>query len=442
MKLKVMKKKIFIIEYDLLSPLGCGKDEVFRSLKTNYAAEKKISRFDTTGLPFDIAAEIPYSLEEFYRNENEEIRAVIAYDRKFELAVSVYGLMKERLISIFRLVSPDRKGVIFGMGADVAPFEMLMDELVEQINSSDPYFNSIIQKNKNSGNLNLVFNPYDLSSIYLAEKLELGAFQRTCVTACAASNQAVGLAFQAIQNEEADLVLAGGSDSILNAMAFASFLKLGVLSGISENGKTCKPFDLNRSGTLAGEAAGLCVLASEHFIKENNITPLFEILSYGTSLDAYQITSPDPKGIGMMRAIEEAVLSSGIEKTDIDYINLHGTGTRLNDHLEIMSLKNVFGSSLKKIPISSTKDRHGHCIAAAGIQELSILCMSLQNNFIPYNMNLEKPMDTDNTDLVQYENRYTELSVGMNCNYSFGGVNTALIIKKNKLKLYGSGTER
>jgi 3-oxoacyl-(acyl-carrier-protein) synthase len=132
----------------------------------------------------------------------------------------------------------------------------------------------------------------------------------------------------------------------------------------------------------------------------------------------------------MMRALNEAILNAGISPSEIDYINLHGTGTRLNDQLEIFALKEVLGSELKNIPISSTKDRHGHSIAAAGIQELSVLCLALENNFIPCNMNLEKPFELDSADLVKNKNRYSKLTVGMNCNYSFGGVNTALIIRK------------
>jgi|WetSurMetagenome_2_1015567.scaffolds.fasta_scaffold64762_2 3-oxoacyl-[acyl-carrier-protein] synthase II len=425
-----MQKRVYITDYDLVSPLGCGKKEVFDSLERNFAAEGNIMRFDTTGIPFSIAAEIRFSLSDLYSDENDQIKTTLGYDRKFELTVSAYNLMKERLQEVFRLADPSRKGVIFGMGADVTPLELIVNELIKNKDSKNRYFDTIIHKNICCIGLNKIFNPYDLCSIYLAEKLELGAFQKTCLTACAASNQAVGFAFKAIQNNDVDIVLAGGSDSILNAIAFTSFFKLGVLSSVSENGKTCKPFDVNRCGTLAGEAAGLCVLAGEDFVKQKNVKPLFEVLSFGNTLDAYQITSPDPEGKGMMRALKEAILNAGISPSEIDYINLHGTGTRLNDQLEIFALKEVLGSELKNIPISSTKDRHGHSIAAAGIQELSVLCLALENNFIPCNMNLEKPFELDSADLVKNKNRYSKLTVGMNCNYSFGGVNTALIIRK------------
>jgi 3-oxoacyl-[acyl-carrier-protein] synthase II len=425
-----MKKKVYILDYDLISPLGVGKAAVFQSLENNYAAESVISRFDIKGIPFHIAAEVKHDLKSLYELENGHIKDVASFDRKFELTVSVFNLVRERFSSLFSLTSPERKGVVFGMGADVSPFELMEEEILHNAESYNPFYEGIREINSRYAEMNVLFNPYDLHAVYLAEKLGLGAFQKTSLTACAASTQAVGLAFEAILNGEADIVLAGGSDSILNAMAFSSFCKLGVLSTITENGKTCKPFDVNRCGTLGGEAAGLCIVAGEDFVKEHNITPLFEILAYGNTLDAYQITSPDPEGKGMIRVLEQSLAAAGLDASEIDYINLHGTGTGLNDRLELFALKQVFGPALKNIPASSTKDRHGHAIAAAGIQELCVLCLSLENNFIPCNMNLEKPIDNENADLVQHSNRYKEIKTGMNCNYSFGGVNTALIIQK------------
>jgi 3-oxoacyl-[acyl-carrier-protein] synthase II len=425
-----MGKKVYILDYDLISPLGCGKGEVFKSLKDNFSAENTIKGFGTTGFPFNIAAEVTTDLKHFYRNEKNPVKTAIRYDRKFELAVSVFQFMKKRLIPIFDLIEPKNKGILFGMGADVTPFEMIEDDLRDNLISENPYFEAILQKNKECRELNLLCNPYDLSALYIAEQLQLAAFQQTCLTACAASNQAVGLAFRALQHSETELILAGGSDSIINALAFASFYKLGVLAGNSQDGKSCKPFDINRNGTLSGEASGLCVLANEDFVGRNKIRPLFEVLAFGNTLDAWQITSPDPEGKGMKRALKEALHEAGIRPDEIDYINLHGTGTWLNDQVELKALREVLGPSLKNIPVSSTKDRHGHAIAAAGIQELAILCMSLENNFIPCNRNLEKPIDTENVDLVQFENRWDDLKIGMNCNYSFGGVNTVVIIKK------------
>ncbi len=425
-----MEERIFIIDYDLVSPLGLGREEVFNALRNNVCAEGKIQSFDTSGIPLFNAAEVLSDLSGLYRNEHPVVKSAIAYNRKFELLVSVFNLMKDRLEYCFGLADVEKKGVILGLGAEVPSYDSVKEEFQPNASAYDPYFESVFQKSQKTGNA--LFHPYDLSAVYLAEQLQLGAFQQTSLTACAASTQSVTLACDAIRNGEAEIVLAGGTDSIINDLALSSFNKLGVLAPTSADDRSCKPFDTERNGTTAGEAAGLCVIASESFVRKNRLTPLFEILSYGNSLDAYQITSPDPEGKGVKRALREALEYSGIQDSEIGYINLHGTGTRQNDIMELQSLKDVFGEALSGIPVSSTKDRHGHAIASAGIQELSVLCIALENNLLPCNLNVKNPIPMEGIDLIMGENRQVETEIGMSCNYSFGGVNTVLIIRKIK----------
>ena len=424
--------KVYVLDYDIISPLGTGGGEVFESLKNNICAEAPITRFDASELPIQRAAEIKDNLSRFYACEDERVKEAIAYDRKLELIVSIYYLMQSRLHSIFDKISPGRAGVILGAGADVPNLEYF-DKNIKQLifKPSFKLEETVLSLNKGKSRLNTVFNPFDINAIYLAEKLKLAAFQKTVLTACSASTQAIALGFESIMNGEADVVLAGGADSILNSFAFMSFEKLGVLAKDEEgNGRSCKPFDLNRHGTLAGEAAGLCVLAGEKTVNKLGLEPKIEIAGYGNTLDAYKITSPDPAGKGMQRALQNALGYAGVKPGDIDYINLHGTGTRNNDSAELDSLKSVFDDALPHIPISSTKDRHGHAIAAAGIQEFVILSLCMANNFVPCNLNLEKPIEKEAAGLVQGHNREKEINTGMTVNFAFGGVNTVLITKK------------
>ena len=238
--------------------------------------------------------------------------------------------------------------------------------------------------NSNSSKVNLVNNPYDIHSLYLAEKFKAGAFQKSILTACVSSTQAIALGYESILNKEAKVVIAGGTDSLVNLVPLTSFGKLGVIPETA-TGTECTPFDRNRNGTLAGEAAGFVILASEEFINQNNIQPLGQIMGYGNSLDGYKITAPDPSGISMTKAIENALSNSGLKSSQIDYINAHGTGTRHNDELELRCIGKALGEDAKRIPISSTKDRHGHAIAAAGIQELCLL-LELMKDIPVYNL--------------------------------------------------------
>jgi len=424
--------KVYIVDYDLISPLGVGKENVLKSLKNNYKGEAGITRFKTDGLPLKIGCELAWELDSYYKTEDKRIQKAVFFDRKLELTVVAKNKMGDRLMDIAELCSPDRAGVIMGIGSDVLSFELMEDDALKYFKYSEEPFTDIAKLyNNTKGYFNTVVNPYDVSSMYLAYKLNLGAFQKSVLTACAASTQAVMLGCESIKRGEADIVIAGGTDSIINVLAFLAFYKLGVLAAESvPPGRSCRPFDITRSGTIAGEAAGLCILAGENFVSKNGIQPKFEVMGYGNTLDAYKITSPDPSGRGMTRAVTDALESSGLAPNEIDYINLHGTGTYLNDPVEINSLKSIFGDFMARLPVSSTKDRHGHAIAAAGIQEMAILCICMENDLVPSNMNLEKPIVDNGYDIVQQSNRNAQINVGMTNNFSFGGVNTSLIIKK------------
>jgi 3-oxoacyl-[acyl-carrier-protein] synthase II len=223
---------------------------------------------------------------------------------------------------------------------------------------------------------------------------------------------------------DADLMIAGGTDSILNNFAYISFGKLGVLTH-----ETCKPFDVNRNGAIAGECAGITVLVSEEGLKSLGLDPAFELIGFGNSMDAYKITAPDPSGIGIEKAMRKAINMSGAKASDIQYINAHGTGTRSNDEVELRAIERVVGDAAPSISVSSTKDRHGHSIAAAGIQEFHVLLASMKSGVVPANLNTTKPLQT-NLRLPVGVNLQHEIKIGMTNNFAFGGVNCSLMVKK------------
>ena len=423
-----MNRDVYLIEYDLISALGVGKEEVFNSLKSNHLPADYIKGFDTSGLKYNVAAEISSSLEPFYKDEDERIKQAIMYDRKFEIIFSCYKMMQTRLENIFSQVDSKRAGVSIGMGIDINPIEKMRDRL----NSFEgtplyAYFNAAKEMNIAPGTINSIFNPLDLSSVFLASKLNLQAYQRTLLTSCAASTQGIVEAFSSIRHGEADIVLTGGGDSIVNLMAVAGFGKLQIIAGKGDDiKKRCRPFDKSRNGTLVGEGGGLMVLACEEIVKKLGVTPIARFASYGNTLDGYKITSPDPQGRGMKRAMRSCY--QGLDPEKVDYINLHGTGTMANDSIELESFRNVYGERAPEIAVSSTKSRHGHSIAAAGVLELSIVALCMEKSFIPQNMNLETPID-DQLDLIRTGNREQKIRVGVSNNFAFGGVNTVISLE-------------
>jgi 3-oxoacyl-[acyl-carrier-protein] synthase II len=222
------------------------------------------------------------------------------------------------------------------------------------------------------------------------------------------------------------VVIAGGTDSLINLLAMISFGKLGVIP-VATKEPDCKPFDINRNGTLAGESAGFAILASEDFLEKNKLNAMAQLLGYGNTMDGYKITAPDPSGDSMTQAIKYAMQNSGISANMLSYINAHGTGTKHNDALELSCIERALGSFGNKVPISSTKDRHGHAIAAAGIQEFCVLMELMKNSVIPGNLNLKVPCNSD-FNLIG-ENKTEKIEYALSSNFAFGGINTVLAVK-------------
>ena len=426
-----MKERVYILDYDILSPISFGKENLCDALLNNVVGESSITNFETKGLPFKIAAELKNDISFLYKNEEKFISDVCVSDRKFELTVALANKVEQRFKNLISSCDPKRRGIVMGVGSDVVSFERFEDEINKYTNSASSPFNELVLGISNRIENMGLLNPYDIHAIYFAEKFDLRAFQKSTLTACTSSTQAIALAFDSIKNGKADIVFAGGTDSIINTLALVAFGKLGVIPEAENNAtETCLPFDINRKGTLAGESAGVSILASQSFIEKNNLNPLVEILSYGNTLDGYKITAPDPSGLSMQKAISQAINNSGVKANEFDYINAHGTGTKQNDGVELNAIIKVFGNYGHKVNISSTKDRHGHAIAAAGIQELSVLLSCMENDFIPANMNLKNPID-DSFNLVR-KNKTKEIKYALSNNFAFGGVNTVFVLKNMK----------
>jgi 3-oxoacyl-[acyl-carrier-protein] synthase II len=383
------------------------------------------------GIPFKKAAEVKEDLSYLYQDETEFIQSVCKIDRKLELLAACFGKAEKRLSSLINSFDKEKTGVIMGVGADVTPFELFEEKMYSYM---DQNTNSIIELftelNNTDYKLNYVNNPYDIYAIYLAQKFNAAAFQKSILTACVSSTQALALAFDEIVSGETEIVIAGGTDSLVNKLAMISFGKLGVIAESNED-FSCKPFDTTRSGTLAGEAAGFVILASEDFVKRHHIKPVAQLLGYGNTMDAYKITAPDPEGKSMVQAMQNLMKSCSLTVDKIDYINAHGTGTVQNDLLELKSFEKALGNAVKQIPISSTKDRHGHAIAAAGIQEVCVLLELMKANCIPGNLHLNKPCVSDFS--LPKENMSSKIQYALTSNFAFGGINTILAIKNEMI---------
>ncbi len=422
--------RTFILDYDLVSAIGVGRDKVLKNINSNFSGAKKLSRFSTENLACDFGAEVTEPLAPLLGSFSESIRGACRYDRKLEMILACYVIMQQRLKSFFSDIDPLRTGLVFGLGIDISPIEELQKAIQANPELKDTY-RMYQNLNATGDRVNLIGNPLDIPCTILARELNIAGFQKSALTACSASSQAVAFGAQAIRRNQADLVLVGGTDSLLNLLAMVAFAKLGIISPSDETpDKICKPLDRNRNSVLLGEGAGLMVLASESYVKSRGLRPTLEISGFGNTLDGYKITAPDPEAKGMTRAIQQALQMSEWKPEDVNYINMHGTGTMANDPLELKAIQQVFGHAAKKIAVSSTKDRHGHTIAAAGIIEICLLALAMENAVIPCTRNLQSPIREFEIDMVQSENRKVEIRKAMSNSFAFGGVNTVLAVQR------------
>jgi len=426
-----MKQRVFIIDHELISPIAIGKQNIIESIQSNFSADRFITRTDVSGVPFKKAAEVQEDLHSFFKDESDHFKAVCAIDRKLELLAACYGLMKDRVADLVTKFDETKTGIILGIGAEAPPYEFFEKELKVFLHQRYNSINElIVSLNRGGGKLNFMNNPYDVYALYLAQKMNAGAFQKSILTACVSSTQAIALAYDSIARSQAEVVISGGTDSIINLAAMMSFGKLGVIAETDDR-ISCRPFDVNRFGTVAGEAAGIVILASENFVLKHKLQPFTQLTGYGNTLDGYKITAPDPSGISIERALKNAIVNSAIKTSDIDYIHAHGTGTKQNDEIELNAIRNVMGENANEVPVSSTKDRHGHAIAAAGIQELCLLLEFMKHDLMPGNLNLQNPINTE-MNLLR-ANTSKKIKYALTSNFAFGGINTVLAVKNELL---------
>jgi 3-oxoacyl-[acyl-carrier-protein] synthase II len=255
----------------------------------------------------------------------------------------------------------------------------------------------------------------------------------TIATACAAGTQAVGEAFRLIGRDDADIVLAGGADSRIDPLLMLAYTALGALSpGTRPASEVSRPFDGKRDGFVLGEGAGVLVLEELEHARQRGAEIYAEVLGMGSSFDCFAVTKPDPDARGAARAITSALKEARVDHHDVDYINAHGTSTRLNDEMETMAVKRVFGEGAKALPLSSIKSMVGHLIGAAGAVEAIAMALTLQTGVLPPTINQTQKDPVCDLDYVPNTAREMPTRVAVSTSFGFGGQNAALVMRNFK----------
>jgi 3-oxoacyl-[acyl-carrier-protein] synthase II len=268
----------------------------------------------------------------------------------------------------------------------------------------------------------------NMPASYLASMFNAQGPNANCLTACAASSQAVGEATEIIRRGEADVMLSGGAHSMIHPFGVTGFNLLTALSERNdEPERASRPFDLHRDGFVLGEGAAMVVLEEYERAKARGATIYGEIAGYGTTADAFRITDTHPEGRGAASSITMALNDAGLNQADVHYINAHGTSTAVNDRVETLAVRKAFGEHANGIPMSSTKSMTGHLIAAAGATELIICLMSMRDNIVPPTINYDTPDPQCDLDYVPNKAREHKVRAALNNSFGFGGQNIALI---------------
>lgn len=387
----------------------------WNSLKEGKSGIRPITHFDASQFDCRIAGDvIDYNPLDYFNSK--EARNLARFVQ-FASVVSREAIAHARID--LAKIDLDRMGVLIGSGiGSIDTIEHEHQKYLERGPSKiSPHFIPKIIINEAAGQVSI----------------ETGARgPATCVsTACSTATNAIGDAFRFIQFGDTDIMIAGGTESATTILGVGGFCALKALSQRNDDPtKASRPFDLNRDGFVMAEGAGVVILESLEHAKRRGAPILAEMIGYGRTSDAFHITAPESTGAGAAKAMELAVKDAGLKPPEISYINAHGTSTKLNDQVETLAIKKVFGEYAQKVPVSSTKSMTGHLLGAAGGVEFAACVLAIRDSIIPPTINYETPDPECDLDYVPNTARKSKITVAMSNSLGFGGHNASVVVKK------------
>jgi 3-oxoacyl-[acyl-carrier-protein] synthase II len=416
--------RVVISGVGVVSPVGIGRDNFWNSLINGRSGIGPITLFNASTLPVRIGGQvkefdISKTIERF--PETSSIR-----DRKVFLALDA----AKEAITDAELLAAELKNALLMVGVGLE--SICLEDLTPYTHADDigqALFESTLTGNGNG----LVQTPLDYTAAILGKTHGFQAGRFTNCSACAAGTQVVGDAWRMLRRGKADIALAGATDSMLNPLGLGGFSLLKILSDENEHPQqACRPFDATRQGTVLGEGAAFVVLEVLEHALARDAKIYAEVLGYGSSLDAYAVSDPDPGGRGAISSIKQAIRSAGLCPDDIDCVNAHGTGTPKNDVIETAAIKDALGRRAYEIPIHAVKSMTGHMIAASGAAETVAAALTITNAIVPPTINLKHPDPNCDLDYVAGVAKTFDGETVLSNSFGFGGQNATLILGRYK----------
>jgi len=422
-----MRRRVVITGVGMINPMGHDVETVWNGLKEGESGVGYTTIFDASRFPTQISAEVRgWDITDigedpqFWQRRGRHSRFAAGAARQ---AIASSGILESE-------IDPVRLGVYLGSGEGSQDFDSFTRMMTASLGSNgvdlarftkagletlDPMTELEQEPNMPAGHLASMFNAQGPNV--------------NCLTACAASSQAIGEATEMIRRGDADAMISGGTHSMIHPFGVSGFNLLTALSTRNdEPTRASRPFDRLRDGFVLGEGGAMIILEELEHARRRGATIYGEIMGYGSTADAYRITDIHPEGRGGIGCMRMAIRDAGLDPSDIDYVNAHGTSTTVNDKVETRACREVFGDRARLTPISSTKSMMGHLIAAAGVTELIVCLMAIRDNVLPPTINYENPDPECDLDYIPNEARETPCRFALNNSFGFGGQNITLVV--------------
>ncbi len=421
------KVRIVVTGLGVVSPLGNDVKTTWESLLQQKSGIAQIQSYDASKFPTTIAAEVK-NFNPLERIQDKKLLKQTVSFTNFAIAAADEALQDSGIKPTDK--TADRWGCVVGSGMMTAEFSYW--EKFQKNYAADGEIDIHKLQNDNRGFISITEFAKTQSNSglgLLLQRYNIRGYTSSVHTACASGGQALGLALQAMRRGDCDSMLVGGFDSMINPIGLSSFCLLGALSTYNDKPETAsRPFDLTRAGFVLGEGAAFLVLETEQHAKNRGAKIYAELAGEGNSLSSYRITDSHPNGDGAKQAIESALKDAEINSDEIDYINAHGTSTKMNDLSETNAIKSVF-QHYKEVPTSSTKSQTGHLIAAAGALEGVLTVLSIHHGIMPMTKNLTTPDPECDLDYIVTRPREKNIKAAMSNSFGFGGSNSCIVFK-------------
>jgi len=423
-------RRVVITGLGCVTPLGNNVQTFWENILAGKSGMGPISHFEAKSFSTNFAAEVKNF--ELHPSLTENDMHYSPRNCRYAVTAALEAWQQSRLDNC-PTVDHDHVGVYLGAGEGPLDFDVFMNTIGPCYKPDKHEIDTgIWHRNASTGLHGLRELEQEPNTVgnHVARVLDARGPVFNCLTACAASTQAIGQATEMVRRGEAEVMVAGGAHSMVHLFGITGFIRLTALSPNNHDPiHACRPFDLERNGFVVGEGAGMVVLEELNAAKARGAKILGEVVGYGSSADAFRITDTHPEGRGAIVCMEMALADAGLKPEDIDYISAHGTGTQENDGTETLAVKRVFGETAYKIPMSSIKSMTGHLIGAAGAVELITCILAIRDGIIPPTMNLQNPDPECDLDYVPNKARKHKVRIALSNSFGFGGQNDSLIVR-------------